>query len=87
ATRDGVIVSSTTVDHQQQLMVGRHLEISNGGVISRPWMLRWITMTELDDEAAAAGLNPAERFGDWYRQPFTSRSDSVISVYRPSQNS
>lgn len=80
---DGIVVSSTLVDHNNQLMVGRHLEIDDGGVSSRPWLLRWVTIEELDDVAASAGLTCVERVGSWAGEPFRPTSDASISVYRP----
>jgi len=37
---------------------------------------------ELDLMAQQAGLRLRERYSGWNRQPFDSRSDSHVSVYR-----
>ncbi len=79
---DGIVVSSTLVDHANQLMVGRHLEIRDDGVASRPWLLRWVTIEELDDAAESAGLTCVERVDGWAGEPFGPTSDSAISVYK-----
>lgn len=37
---------------------------------------------ELDLMAGVADLRLAARYADWYRRPFTSASDSHVSVYQ-----
>ncbi len=36
-----------------------------------------------DEDCAAAGLELAERWATWDRQPFTPTSDYAVSVHRP----
>jgi len=43
--------------------------------------MRYSWPSELDLMADRAGLRLRERYGDWHRQPFTSRSAGHISVY------
>ena len=78
-----LIVSSTTIDRRDQTLLGRHLEITDNSVISRPWLLRWFTLDELDAVALAAGLQLVQRFSSWTGRPFSTDSPSAISVYAP----
>ena len=50
----------------------------------RPWSIRWSTVEQLDEMAAAAGLVVAERWGDFDGRPFTTDSERHVSVYRRS---
>ncbi|MGH1493081.1 MAG: methyltransferase domain-containing protein [Acidimicrobiales bacterium] len=84
ATDDGVVVSATQLDGQQQTVCGQHLEIDSNGVSIRPWRLRWLTPSQLDAMAAGAGMTLLERFGGWDEEPFTDQSDTHVSVYGPS---
>jgi hypothetical protein len=82
---DRLIVSSTTVDHRQQTLLGRHLEVTDNNVISRPWLVRWIGLSELDAAARTVGLRLVERYSSWAGRPFTADSPSAVSVYEPAQ--
>lgn len=53
----------------------------NGGVRLRPWSIRWATVEQLDEMAAAAGLRLVERWETFDRAPFTSASTRHVSVY------
>ncbi len=79
----GVVVSSTGADVSQRRLVGRHLEITDGGVVSRPWLLRLVGHDELDARAAQHGLQAVERYRSWKAEPFGATDPSAISVYRP----
>jgi hypothetical protein len=48
----------------------------------RPVAIRYSWPAELDLMAGQAGLRLAERYAGWDRSPFTSASDSHVSVYR-----
>jgi hypothetical protein len=80
----GVVVSSTSSDGKQQILVGRHLDITDDGIVSRPWALRWTPLDEMDSMARSAGLQLIERYGSWTQQPFGRDAATAISVYRPS---
>ena len=83
--RDGeLVISSTSIDVDRQILVGRHLQLGDSGVFSRPWMVRWITVDELDLAAERSGLTLAERYSTWDGEPFTEHSSTAIGVYRPS---
>ncbi len=77
-----LVLSATMLDHEAQTIQGQHVEISDGGITMRPWLLRWTTPSQLDQFAALAGLSLAERYAGWDESPFTADSDQHISVYR-----
>ncbi len=81
-----VVVTTTSQDAARQTVVGRHLEISNEAVVSRPWMLRWATVRQLDAMAAKAGFDLSERYGSWDETPWPgsvgNEPSVAISVYR-----
>ncbi len=79
---DPVVVTATTLDRDRQLLGGRHVEITDGGIAVRPWLLRWTTSSELDAMAADAGLTLGERYGSWTGAPAPDDAGTVISVYR-----
>ncbi len=83
ASEDGLVVTATQLDRNEQTLQGQHLQIDDRGVSIRPWRLRWLTPTQLDQVATAAGLALAERYGGWDEEPFTETSETHISVYRP----
>jgi len=89
----GVVVTATTVDADAQVVVGSHLEISDEAVVARPWKLRWLTVSQLDQLAATAGFSLEERFRSWHETPWTTdpvspergseaEPDVAISVFR-----
>jgi hypothetical protein len=48
----------------------------------RPVAIRYSWPAELDLMASRAGLQLTERHAGWDRQPYTSASDSHVSVYQ-----
>jgi hypothetical protein len=52
------------------------------GTHLRPVAIRYSWPAELDLMADRAGLRLTERHADWDRRPFTSASDSHVSVYQ-----
>lgn len=83
ASADGLIVTATQLNADEQTLHGQHLEIDDRGISIRPWRLRWLSPPQLDAMASDAGLALAERYGGWNEEPFTAASDTHISVYRP----
>ncbi len=79
----GVVVSTTSSDPIGQKLAGRHLEIADHGVASRPWLLQLISHRDLDERAARHGLKLFERYGSWRAEPFSPDDPTVIGVYRP----
>ncbi len=82
-TADQLVLAATVIDHEAQTVTGQHVDITQtGGVRLRPWHLRWSTPEQLDEMAAASGLELSERFSDWNETAFDQQSDTHISVYR-----
>lgn len=58
-----------------------HVVLSREGVRLWPVVCRYAWPHELDLMARIAGLRLKERWGGWSREPFTSGSSNVVSVY------
>lgn len=71
----------STHDSMQQLVDFRHVLLSEDGIQVYPAKLRYIWPSEMDLMARLAGLRLRERWGDWDRSPFTSKSKGHVSVY------
>ena len=84
-TDGGLVVTSTSSDDAQQMVAGRHLEIDDEAVISRPWMLRWTGLEEMDGMAATAGLHLDQRFSSWEQTPYDTAAEVAISVFTPDE--
>lgn len=80
---DRVVLQVTLSDPEAQTVSGSVVSITEAGVRLRPWRIRWATPEELDAMAAAAGLERADRWADWNRQPFDEESPRHVTVYRP----
>ncbi len=78
---DGVVVSATTIDSAEQTIIGQHLQIDSDGIAARPWRLRWLTPSQLDELAAQVGLTRIERHLGWGAAASESPL-SHVSVYR-----
>ena len=68
-------------DAVNQLVDFRHLRLTEEGIRMYPGRLRYVWPSEMDLMARLAGLTLRERWADWRRSPFTSRSGSHVSVY------
>jgi SAM-dependent methyltransferase len=79
---DSVVLTAATRTHHDHTITGSHIEISEAGVRLRPWRLCYATPDELDQFAAAAGLELATRHGGWHDEPFDRESVNHVSVYR-----
>ena len=71
----------STHDPMRQLVDFRHVLLSEAGIRVYPARLRYAWPSELDLMARLAGLRLRERWGDWRRGPFTSKSEGHVSVY------
>jgi SAM-dependent methyltransferase len=62
--------------------VARHLD--PGGRLVAGFQLHpgGLTLSAYDGLAASAGLEPAERWASWEREPFTAGGDYAVSVHR-----
>ena len=78
---DTVRLDVSTHDPMRQLVDFRHVLLSEAGIRVYPAQLRYAWPSELDLMARLAGLRLRERWGDWRRTPFTSTSQSHVSVY------
>jgi len=82
-TVDRVVLSASTSDPTTQRAEGQYIDITEGGGVKlRPWSIRWATVTQLDEMAAAAGFALAKRWESFDRSPFSPDSPRHVSVYR-----
>ena len=79
---DGVVLTATEHDPAAQLVTGQHVEIGADGVRLRPWQIRYLDPSQLDERAADAGLVLEARWGGWRGEPFGDASDAHVSLYR-----
>ena len=80
---DRVVLSVVDHDPAEQRSSGQFVELTeSGGVRLRPWSIRWASPDELDEMAAAAGLELAERSADMAGAPFDGGADRHVSAYR-----
>jgi SAM-dependent methyltransferase len=81
-TTTSVVLSVSRRHLGAQIAEGQFIELSAAGVRLRPWRIRWSTVDELDEMAAAADLVVEHRWEDFARRPFTSSSSRHVTVYR-----
>jgi SAM-dependent methyltransferase len=77
-----LVLSATVHDRDAQTITGQHVEITEAGVKLRPWLVRYLQPLQLDDLAAAAGLELEHRWAGWHREAFDDTSPVHVSVYR-----
>ena len=78
---DRVVLTASIRDADGQTITGHHIDITEAGIRLRPWRVRYASPEELDAMAALAGLELAERHGDWEGTPFGAASPNHVSVY------
>jgi len=78
---DVPVLTSTSVDTTNQLITGEHIEQRSGGSRRRPWKVRYVTVSELDEFAGAAGLHLEQRWSDWHGSGFDVASSAHVSIY------
>jgi len=78
---DSVRLDVSRHDPVLQRVDASHVLIAGSGVEVYPVSLRYAWPAELDVMAQLAGLRLVERWDDWERQPFTTRSPMAVSVY------
>jgi SAM-dependent methyltransferase len=81
-TIDRVVMTASRLDHLDQTITGQHIEIHESGIRLRPWFLHYLHPHQIDELAAAAGLQLERRFAGWHDEPFVDDSESHVSVYR-----
>jgi SAM-dependent methyltransferase len=69
-------------DPMTQLLEESHVLLSGEGVRLNPIITRYAWPSELDLMARIAGLRLKERWAGWNREPLTSTSRNLVSVYR-----
>jgi hypothetical protein len=74
-------VGFDTIDVATQRGVSHHYFVGHGqvGRFASPYRYAW--PAELDLMAQIAGMTLRERWGDWDRSPFTSKSTKHISLW------
>ena len=81
-TEDSAIIEVSRHDKVQQRVTTQMITLDGQGMHLRPVAIRYSWPAELDLMADRAGLRLTERHADWDRRPFTSASDSHVSVYQ-----
>lgn len=80
-TGDSVTLDVCKYDPITQILHENHVTIELDGIRMSPIDCRLAWPSELDLMAKIAGLELAERWGGWQKQPYTGR-DVHVSVYR-----
>ena len=68
-------------DPVTQMLDESHVSLSREGVRLNPIVTRYAWPSELDLMARIAGLRLKERWAGWNREPYSSSSSNVVSVY------
>lgn len=64
-------------------VAGSHVELRDGEPVRlRPWAVRPVSLSDLDDWSTAAGLELVSRDADWSATPFDPNGRSHVSTYR-----
>lgn len=83
-TADRVVLIATDADPDTGVVLGQHVELLDGVPPRlRPWRIRVAPPEELDELAAAAGLELMARHADWEGTPFDAHGAAHVSRYRP----
>jgi len=79
---DEVVLTASLHDPTAQVITGQHVQITEHGTRLRPWRVRYLRPSQLDDLAAASGLVLTDRRGDWAGAPFDEDAGTVhISTF------
>ena len=71
-------------DVANQGLVSHHVTLANGRLERNSIPFRYVWPAELDLMAELAGMTLRERWSGWRREPFTSESDTHVSVWEKS---
>ena len=78
---DRVLMDVSIHDPVLQQVSSQHVVISRAGIELYPVLIRYAWPSELDAMADAAGMKLIERWENWKKSPFSSKSGGHISVY------
>jgi len=82
-TTERVVLSVARHHGDDHIAEGHFIEFTDGDRVRlRPWSIRYLSITEVDQMATDAGLVLDNRFADWDGSAFTSGDDNHISIYR-----
>jgi hypothetical protein len=76
-----VMIEATRNDPMAQKSTSYHMVLKPTGIEMYPVVVRYAWPSELDLMARLAGLKLHDRWGSYSRGPFTSDSQSHVSVY------
>jgi SAM-dependent methyltransferase len=83
-TVDSVLLTAARHDPVRQQIDAQQIQVGPGAAVRLvPGVLRYAWPAELDLMARLAGLELAQRWGGWRREPFTAACSMHVSVYRP----
>jgi SAM-dependent methyltransferase len=80
---DLVVLRVSRTDPERGMVSGHHVELRDGRPVRlRPWQVCFGTPEALDELAATAGLQVAERYAGWDGATFDPTSEAHVTVYR-----
>lgn len=83
-TATDVVLSVSRHDPGTQRMVGQFIQFTDGAPVRvRPWSVRYLSPSQLDEVAASNGLVLESRSADGLGRPFDGDCDRHISRFRP----
>ena len=84
-TTDEVSLEVSRHHPSEQRVESQRIIVREDGIRLYPVQIRYAFPAELDLMARLAGLQLAERFGGWRREPFTASSEMHVSVYEAAE--
>jgi SAM-dependent methyltransferase len=81
-SEDRVQLDVSILDPVEQRVRAQHVFLDERGVRLYPVQIRFAWPSELDLMARLAGLQLADRWSGWRREPFTATSRRHVSIYR-----
>lgn len=79
---DRVVLRVTRSEGAERTVGGQLIDITESGIVLRPWKLRPVGPVELDAMAADAGFRLEQRWADWSGRAFSTDDATHVSVYR-----
>jgi len=81
-SEDSAIIEVSRHDRVRQRIDTQMITLDGQGMHLQPVAIRYSWPTKLELMAHRTGPRLAERYAGWDRRPFTSASDSRVSVYQ-----